>query len=52
MVAYSDSDDYNDELNLKVAYQRLQVFFTAHQTLAPTYQLREPEIVGKVGAGR
>jgi len=26
MVVYSDYDDYYDEFNLKVAYQRLQVF--------------------------
>jgi hypothetical protein len=26
--------------------------FATHQTLAPTYQLREPEIVGKVDAGQ
>jgi len=26
VVAYSDYDDYYDEFNLKVAYQRLQVF--------------------------
>jgi hypothetical protein len=26
MVAYPDYDDYYNELNLKVAYQRLQVF--------------------------